>query len=139
MTFQTGESGNPAGRPRGARNRRSLAAESMFDRDGPEIIRQLIDLAKDGDIAAIRLCVERICPRPRDRPVSFELPQVSTAADAIAATGVIMEAIGDGDLSPHEAAELTKVVTGLSHAIVTAELEQRLRGVEERLAVLTSR
>jgi hypothetical protein len=139
MTFQQGESGNPAGRPRGARNRRSLAAESMFDRDGPEIIRQLIDLAKEGDIAAIRLCVDRICPRPRDRPVSFELPHVSTAADTIAAMGAIMEAIGDGDLSPHEAAELTKVVTGLSHAIVTAELEQRLRGVEEKLAVLTSR
>jgi hypothetical protein len=139
MTFQTGESGNPAGRPRGARNRRSLAAESMFDRDGPEIIEQLIKLAKEGDIAAIRLCVDRICPRPRDWPVSFELPPVSTAADAIAAIGVIMEAIGDGDLSPHEAAELAKVVAGLSHAIVTAELEQRLRGVEERLAVLTSR
>jgi hypothetical protein len=139
MTFQQGESGNPAGRPRGARNRRSLAAESMFDRDGPQIIEQLIALAKDGDIAAIRLCVDRICPRPRDRPVSFELPPVSTATDAIAAMGVIMEAIGDGDLSPHEAAELTKVVTGLSHAIVTAELEQRLRGVEEKLAVLTSR
>jgi hypothetical protein len=64
---------------------------------------------------------------------------VSTAADAIAAMGAIMAAIGDGDLSPHEAAELTKVVAGLSQTIVTAELEQRLRGVEERLAVLTSR
>ena len=139
MTFQIGESGNPAGRPRGARNKRTLAAESMFDRDGPQIIGQLIALAKDGDIAAIRLCVDRICPRPRYRPVSFELPLVSTAADAIAAMRAIMEAIGDGELSAHEAAELTKVVTGLSQAIVTAELEQRLREVEERLAVLTSR
>jgi hypothetical protein len=31
------------------------------------------------------------------------------------------------------------LVAGLPQAIVTAELEQRLRGVEERLAVLTSR
>jgi hypothetical protein len=139
MTFQTGESGNPAGRPRGARNKRTLAAESMFDRDGPAIIEQLIALANTGDIAAIRLCVDRICPRPRDRPVSFELPPVSTSTDAIAAMGAIKAAIGDGELSAHEAAELTKVVTGLSQAIVTAQLEQRLREAEEKLAVLTSR
>ena len=139
MTFQRGESGNPAGRPRGARNKRTLAAESMFDRDGPEIIAQLIKLAKEGDIAAIRLCVDRICPRPRDRPVSFELPQVSTAADATAAMGVIIQAIGDGELSAQEAADLSKVVAGLSQTIMSADLQQRLREVEEKLAVLTPR
>jgi hypothetical protein len=127
MTFQQGESGHPAGRPRGTRNRRSLAAESMFDDDGPEIIRQLIDLAKEGDIAAIRLWVDRICPRQKNRPVSCELPQMTTAADAVAAMGAITQAIGDGDLSAHEAAELA------------ADLEQRLGQVERRIALLASR
>jgi hypothetical protein len=138
MPFHKGESGNPAGRPRGARNKRTLAAESMFDREGDEIIRQLITLAKNGDIGAIRLCVDRICPRQKDRPVSFELPQMTTAADAVAAMGVIMQAIGDGDLSAHEAAELSKVIAGFSQTIVTADLEQRLGQVEQRIAVLTS-
>jgi hypothetical protein len=50
-----------------------------------------------------------------------------------------MEAIGDGDLSAHEAAELSKVVAGCSQTIVAAELEQRLGQVEQRIALLTSR
>ena len=102
-------------------------------------IRTCAASSYEGDIAAIRLCGDRICPRPRDRPVSFELPQVSTAADATAAMGVIIQAIGDGELSAQEAADLSKVVAGLSQTIMSADLQQRLREVEEKLAVLTPR
>jgi hypothetical protein len=49
----------PAGRPA-----RGANAEALSANDAHEIIRAAIDKAKDGDIAAVRLCLDRIAPRP---------------------------------------------------------------------------
>jgi len=63
MTFQPGQSGNPAGRPKGARGKAAaLLAERMFEGEAEDIIRADIDLAKGGDAAAVRVCLDRIAP-----------------------------------------------------------------------------
>jgi uncharacterized protein DUF5681 len=78
----TGKSGNPAGKLKGTRNKITLAVEALLDGEAETIIRKAIELAKDGDLAALRLCLDRIAPPRKDRPVLFELPPVSSAADA---------------------------------------------------------
>jgi hypothetical protein len=136
MTFQKGQSGNPEGRPRGARNKRTLFAESLFEADIADLVKKLIEVAKTGDVAALRLCIDRICPPQRDRPVALELPAMTTTADAVAAMGAIMQAIGEGDLAAQEAAELANVVARFSQTITTAQLERRLDEVEKAVALL---
>ena len=42
-------------------------------------------MALRGDTTAIRLCLERIVPARRDRPISFSLPELKTAGDAVKA------------------------------------------------------
>ena len=53
MTFQSGQSGNPAGRPRGARGKATILAEGLFDGEAEAIIRTAIELAKSGDMACL--------------------------------------------------------------------------------------
>jgi hypothetical protein len=53
-TFKPGQSGNPAGKPRGSRNRTTLAVEALLDGEAETLTRKAIELAKAGDLAALR-------------------------------------------------------------------------------------
>ena len=130
--FQPGQSGNPAGRPKGARNRATVALEAILDQDAESIVRKAIEMAQDGDSAALRLCLERLLPPRKDRHITFPLPAIDTAADVVKATNAMLQAVANGDLTPSEAAELGKLVTAHVEAIKATDHEERLRAIEER-------
>jgi hypothetical protein len=66
----------------------------MLDGEAEAITRMAVKKAKEGDGTALRLCLERILPPRKDRPVSFSLPQLGTVTDAPAATAAIVAATG---------------------------------------------
>ncbi len=130
--FKAGQSGNPRGRPQGSRNRASLAVEALIEGKAKVLTEKLVDLAEAGDTVALRMCMDRLCPPRQDRHVTFALPKLGTAADAVAASAALLEAVACGDLTPSEAAELQKLVDGFTRAIEAHEFEQRLAKLEGR-------
>jgi len=126
--FAKGESGNRAGKPKGARHRVTLATEALLDGEAEALTRKAVELALAGDSAALRLCLERILPIRRERPVRFQLPPSQSAADMIAE---IIKGVAAGEITPGEAAELVKLVEALVRALEANEFEQRLRKIEE--------
>jgi hypothetical protein len=130
MPFEKGESGNPAGRPRGSRNRATLLMEGLLADDAEAIGRKAIAMAKQGDMAAIRLCMDRLSPPRKGEPVAFELPPLEKPADSVAAAATIVAAVAAGELTPSEAAELAKVIDVYVRAIATKAFDERLTKLE---------
>ena len=86
--FEKGQSGNPAGRRVGCRNKTTIAAAALLTGEAEALTRRAVELALVGDpTGAMRLCLERILPPCRDRAVKFVLPPIESAADPSSSLG----------------------------------------------------
>ena len=130
--FPKGRSGNPRGRPLGARNAATRLAEQLLDGEAAAITRKAIELAKSGDRLALRLCMDRIVPPRRDRSVHFTIPELNLAADASKAIAAIASAVARGELGVSEATELSRMIEAYVRAIEATDLEKRLLALEQR-------
>jgi len=129
--FQPGQSGNPAGKPKGAKNLVTRAVEDLLNGEAEKLTRQAIALALTGDPTALRLCLDRIAPAPKGRRVALDLPAVSSADDLAAAFRATLEAMAAGDISPDEAATVAGILEGKRKAIETVEIERRITALEQ--------
>jgi len=131
--FPKGKSGNPRGKPKGARHATTLLAEKLMQDDARNIVNAVLTAARAGDMTAARIVLDRIAPARRDSPVTFALPKIERPADAVAASAAILAAVGEGSLTPGEALEVSKLIEGFVKTLEVAELEERLAELEERM------
>lgn len=124
--FQKGN----AGRPKGSRHKASLLAEKLMSDDVKAIVEAVLKAARDGDMTAARLVLDRIAPTRRDNSVSFALPKIQSPTDAAKAFGAILAAVAAGDITPGEATEVARLIVGYITALEASEFEQRLRALE---------
>src|SRR6266403_2089779 len=73
--FVPGQSGNPAGKLPGTRNRATLLKAALDSEEGPAMARIIIDKALAGDVVTARFCLDRLEPRPRGRAIAIDLPE----------------------------------------------------------------
>ena len=133
MTFMKGQSGNPAGRPAGSRNRKTVLEQALLDGEGEAIMRRLIDMAREGDRMALRLYTDRTVPRMKAevRAKSFDLPPINSISDLLPGLSAIHAGVASGELSPTEAAALSEVVNRWTTAVQAVDLDARLQKLRE--------
>lgn len=120
------------GRTPGSRNATTRAVEALLEGEADALTRKAIDLALTGDGPALRLCLDRIAPPRKDCPVSFDLPPIKTAADTVAASSALLDAVAAGEVTPDEAGRVMALLSAHKALVETGDLEARIAALEER-------
>ncbi|MEO0621305.1 MAG: DUF5681 domain-containing protein [Pseudomonadota bacterium] len=123
--------GNP-GRPKGARHKATRTAEALLDGEAEALTRKAIEAALGGDTTALRLCLDRILPARKGRPVQFEIGALENTQDLAGASRRLLEAVANGDLTPEEAQAVGSVIEATRRMLETEELERRISVLEGR-------
>jgi hypothetical protein len=120
-----------SGRPKGSRNKATIAIESLLKGQAEALTQTAINrVALEGDSVALRLCMERIAPAPKDQPNSCSLPKMNNALDASEAAGSVLTAVSDGALTPIEATRVMGPINSYRRTLELTEIEQRLQALE---------
>jgi hypothetical protein len=132
--FKPGQSGNPGGRPKGSLNKATLATQALLEGEAEALTRKVVELGKSGNPMALRLCLERLLPPRKDRPLTFALPKLEGAADLPVFLKAILEAVAQGEITPGEGQTLTAMLDNYRKGLETTDLEARMTALEKEAA-----
>jgi hypothetical protein len=116
--WEKGTSGNPAGRPRGSKNKISLLKEHLLEHEEDELIEKVITMAQGGDKGALIFCLDRLIPRCRERTIDLKLGPIIDYKEMYAATSAVFQAIGAGQITPNEGETLVRIIKTQFDAVV---------------------
>jgi hypothetical protein len=119
------------GRPKGSRNKKSLAADALLTQYAESIVKKCIGMALLGDPTAMRLCMARLGAPKRETPVKLKMKPVQTLEEVKQVLAATIEAVGAGHITPGQAESLARLLDAQRRGIETVELEARLEKLED--------
>ncbi len=135
MTFKTGESGNPNGRPQGSGHRQQLF-KSLVEPQAGAMLDTAIKLALGGNERMLALFLEKLLPaKPADDAVCIGIEEgCAKKTDILLNYGEkILSAISRGEITPEQGRSLMAVVEAQRKNIETSDLAARMAEIERAL------
>jgi hypothetical protein len=126
--------GNP-GRPKGARHKTTLAIEALLEGQAEKLTEKAIQMALAGDVTAMRLCLDRLAPPPKDRPIQIGMPRLAGLQDMTIATAAVVDAVTSGTITPSEGEAIVRLIDTHRRAVELIDFEARLTRLEQQKAL----
>lgn len=136
--FQPGQSGNPSGKTKGAKDKRTALRE-MLQPHAKELMDVAVGMAKLGDTAALKLCLDRLMPPIREERIRVTVPPIKGPDDFPVVQASILASVAAGELLPSEGQALSALVEAQRRAHETTAMAKQLADIQDVLNKITSK
>lgn len=135
--FKPGQSGNPAGRPKGSRSISTLMMDKL-EENGDRIIAALFERAEKGDTSAIKFIIDKCMPTPKGPLVTFDLPEPRPdgSMDLPRVHEAILKAVSEGQIAPADASHASDIIKNIADAHQITRLLTNAERLEEEVRSL---
>ena len=131
MVFKTGQSGNPSGRPRGVKDKRT-AFKELIEPSSALLIQKAIEMALDGNEAMLRLLLDRVLPaKLREDPIPINIK----SEKLVGQSKIILDELAKGTITSSCAKNLMDTVAVEAKIIETEDLAKKLEEIEKAVKI----
>jgi len=128
--FAIGNTGG--GRPKGRPDRRTAPFRAKIDQALPAILDAVITEAKDGDMAAARILIDKSLPSLK--PVEVARPLSLTGDTLTQRAASVVDAVSGGKVSVDEGVRLIQALGSMARILEADQLEARISALEAQTA-----
>ena len=118
------------GRPKGSRNKQTLALQKLIDENGPKLLLKAMAEAAKGDASLLRLFAKHELDRTKDHlPPIGHLP-LGTIQELTQSQQIIINEVASGAVTPLQGARVLEMVDHRRKGIETQDLAERMDALE---------
>lgn len=127
------------GRPAGSRNKTTELLQSMADGHAADIMHTAIQKAVRGDSLCIKVLLDRLVPKMRDKAVQLDMPLIDTALDAKGALESVIQSVAQGDITPSEGKAVADLVEAYARVSNYETLSKKISDLEKKILDLNEK
>jgi hypothetical protein len=117
-----------------ARGRTTLLAERLMQDDVENIVGAVLAAARNGDMTAAKIILDRIAPVRRGQCVFIDMPETVRPDDEVAARAEIIREVFSGNLTPAEGVEISNLIEAFVKKLKRAESNKLWARLGERVS-----
>lgn len=136
--WEKGVSGNPTGKPKGAKDKRT-ALRQMLVPHQEKLVETLIHFAETGDMTAMRICMDRLMPPLREDLIHVTIPKITSAEDCTNAQAAVLNAVAAGGMLPSEGTVLSNLIDAQRRSYETTHLAAQVANIQVVLEKIQSK
>ena len=114
------------GRPRGSRNKRTLALQEMLGKHAPALVSKCVVSALHGDKSSMRICMERILPPLKYSPVQFPLLPIESVVGVGKTMERLIQSMAQGEIPPEDAEMIADVLKKRASLLEAENVEKQM-------------